>query len=156
VTAAAKAAGMASTKAAPMASAATMTTAAASTSSGKGVSLDRGRCRGDDRKNDCYFAQHQILLLRTHLHPWMYSDTPRQPARSGRVANECGDQALACLRAIATAVRVLRQSILGARSCNRKPGAAMPDAQVRSPRTSTMEQNRRHRAHAIRIRRFVV
>jgi hypothetical protein len=73
VTAAAKAAGVASTKTTAVASAATMTTASASTSTstGEGVSLDRGHAHGDDRENDCYFAQHQTLLriLRTHLRP---------------------------------------------------------------------------------------
>jgi hypothetical protein len=107
VTAAAKAAAVASTKT----TAATVTAAAsaAPTSSGEGVSLNRGHAHGDDRENDCCFAQHQILLLRMHLHPWIFSDTPRQPARPGRVTNECGDRDLACLRAIAVAVRVLLQ-----------------------------------------------
>jgi hypothetical protein len=106
-TTAAKAAAVASTKT----TAATVTAAAsaAPTSSGEGVSLNRGHAHGDDRENDCCFAQHQILLLRMHLHPWIFSDTPRQPARPGRVTNECGDRDLACLRAIAVAVRVLLQ-----------------------------------------------
>jgi hypothetical protein len=117
-TTAAKAAAVASTKttAATVTStkttAATVTAAAAAsapTSSGEGVSLNRGHAHGDDRENDCCFAQHQILLLRMHLHPWIFSDTPRQPARPGRVTNECGDRDLACLRAIAVAVRVLLQ-----------------------------------------------
>jgi hypothetical protein len=117
VTAAAKAAAVASTKTTAAAVASTKTTAAtvtaaasaAPTSSGEGVSLNRGHAHGDDRENDCCFAQHQILLLRMHLHPWIFSDTPRQPARPGRVTNECGDRDLACLRAIAVAVRVLLQ-----------------------------------------------
>jgi hypothetical protein len=106
-TTAAKAAAVASTKT----TAATVTAAAsaAPTSPGEGVSLNRGHAHGDDRENDCCFAQHQILLLRMHLHPWIFSDTPRQPARPGRVTNECGDRDLACLRAIAVAVRVLLQ-----------------------------------------------
>jgi hypothetical protein len=161
VTAAAKAAGMASTKATAMASAATTTTttmttpaASASTSPGEGVGLDRGHARGDDCENDCYFAQHQTLLLRTQLHPWMFSDTPRQPARSGRVAMNVGIGALACLRAIATAVRVLRQSILGARSCNREPRAANAGwANPVAPRFNDGAKNRRPRTPAIRIRR---
>jgi hypothetical protein len=116
-TTAAKAAAVASTKTTAAAVASTKTTAAtvtaaasaAPTSSGEGVSLNRGHAHGDDRENDCCFAQHQILLLRMHLHPWIFSDTPRQPARPGRVTNECGDRDLACLRAIAVAVRVLLQ-----------------------------------------------
>jgi hypothetical protein len=61
VTAAAKAAAVATAKTTAVAStAATMTAAtAASPSSGEGVSLDRGHPHGDDRENDCYFAQHQ-------------------------------------------------------------------------------------------------
>jgi hypothetical protein len=117
VTAAAKAAAVASTKTTAATVTSTKTTAAtvtataasAPTSSGEGVSLNRGHAHGDDRENDCCFAQHQILLLRMHLHPWIFSDTPRQPARPGRVTNECGDRDLACLRAIAVAVRVLLQ-----------------------------------------------
>jgi hypothetical protein len=100
VTATAKASGVASTKATAVASAAatTMATAtAASTSSGEGISLDCGHAHGDDRENDCYFAQHQTLLLRTHLRPWIFSHTPRQLARSGRVTNGCRERALACL-----------------------------------------------------------
>jgi hypothetical protein len=103
VTATAKASGVASTKATPVASAAATTTTtmatatATSTSSGEGVSLDCGHAHGDDRENDCYFAQHQTLLLRTHLRPWIFSHTPRQLARSGRVTNGCRERALACL-----------------------------------------------------------
>jgi hypothetical protein len=138
VTAAAKAAGMASTKATAVTAAATMTTAAASTSSGEGVSLDRGRGRNDNRKNDYYFAQHQTLLLRTHLRPWMFSDTPRQPARSGRVANECGDQAF----------RVFARDCRGCSGVasigfwytipQSAPAASMPDAEIRPPCALTM------------------
>jgi hypothetical protein len=101
VTATAKASGVASTKATAVASAAATTTmataTAASTSSGEGISLDCGHAHGDDRENDCYFAQHQTLLLRTHLRPWIFSHTPRQLARSGRVTNGCRERALACL-----------------------------------------------------------
>jgi hypothetical protein len=101
VTAAAKASGVASAKTTAMASAAAATTmataTAASTSSGEGISLDCGHAHGDDRENDCYFAQHQTLLLRTHLRPWIFSHTPRQLARSGRVTNGCRERALACL-----------------------------------------------------------
>jgi hypothetical protein len=60
VAAAAKAAGVASTKTAAVASAAATMTTTASTATGEGVSLDRGRANGDDRENDCYFAQHKL------------------------------------------------------------------------------------------------
>jgi hypothetical protein len=52
VTAAAEAT-MASTKSA------TAAMATAATASGEGVSLDRGHADGDDRENNCYFAQHR-------------------------------------------------------------------------------------------------
>jgi hypothetical protein len=139
VTATAKAAAMASTKAAP----ATMTTAAASTSTsaGEGVGLDRGHARGDDRENDCYFAQHQTLLLRTRLRPWMFSDTPRQPARSGRVTSNVGTGNLrVCARLPRLFDRCGKQfwdTVLAIGN----PGAAMPDAQIRPPGASTMEQD---------------
>jgi hypothetical protein len=119
VTAAAKAAAVATAKTTAVAStAATMTAAtAASPSSGEGVSLDRGHPHGDDRENDCYFAQHQNSPYTDALASLDFFRHGAPAARSGRVTNRCRDPAFACLRAIAAAVRVLRQSTLGTRGC---------------------------------------